>query len=190
MFWHMRLMLPQNTTRSVCMRHDLVNISRIYFILKETSLVLDNIDHCTRLVVINPRHCVRHDNCAPFCSRKSITILCTFSRQPLTVLFICSRNHCARHNNVLFSRQYNTMFFKISRQSIMMFFNFSRQPITMFTSLFQIFFLVLHDGHMPSTWIDAQGSWRRILFTSQLVLNAHVVSTSSIFNECSMFLST
>ena len=38
-------------------------VSHLFFFkLRETWLLLDNIDHCTRLVVINPRHCVRHDN--------------------------------------------------------------------------------------------------------------------------------
>ena len=48
---------------SLFMRHDILNLSRIFFKLRETWHLLDNIDHCTRLVVvINPRHCVRHDN--------------------------------------------------------------------------------------------------------------------------------
>ena len=59
-FGHMRLVPPQNTTHSVCMRHDLLNsflfmrhdflnLSRIFFNLKETCLVHDNMDHCARL---------------------------------------------------------------------------------------------------------------------------------------------
>ena len=82
---HMKLMPPQNTTHFLCMRHDLLNLSRTFSNSRKLDFVLHRIDHCTRLVVINPRHCVRHDNFS-FCVN--------FLEFP-TVL--SSTSHCALH---------------------------------------------------------------------------------------------
>ena len=129
------LMRSQNTTHSMCMRHDLLNLSCIF----QTQ---GNLTHARQHCSLYPSRCYQPSlmhpsenftvfnrifKCSNF-SKQSLTMFCTFCRQPLTVLFN-------------FSLQSLTMFFKnsrqCSRQSITMFFKFSRTSIS--TCSFTVF---------------------------------------------------
>ena len=128
--------------------------------------MLDNTDQFTRLVVSNPRHCVRHDNFTVLLEfsnfqlfqAKALTTFCAYSRELLTVLFNISRQS-------LTMLSCRALGLTLQAPSVE-FYKFSGQCITTTAPVFHIFFFVLHDVRVSSTWIDAKGCRRRLLLPS------------------------